>query len=147
MKNSHQGELLTDIILKIFHLNGALNAVGDQITAEFGLTSARWKVMGAIAVSQTMLCVPDIAIKMGLSRQAVQRLVNEMNQSKLVMYTDNPNHRRSKYIELTKHGQHIYKQVEHIQRPWAKGLSQQLAPQNLSATLSTLEQLSQILKT
>ncbi len=48
---------------------------GDQLLAEFGLTSARWQVLGAVALSGAPQPVASIARNMGLTRQAVQRVV------------------------------------------------------------------------
>ena len=68
----------TDLILETFRLNGSLLAAGDAMVADLGLTSARWQVLGAIALSPVPLPVAHIARNMGLTRQAVQRLINEM---------------------------------------------------------------------
>ena len=78
MKRTQQGALLTEIILETFKLNGLLVSAGDQLTKELGITSARWKVLGALSNEARALTVPEIARKMGQSRQAVQRLTNEM---------------------------------------------------------------------
>lgn len=37
---------LGGLILEVFRLNGTLIAQGDQKVAPFGLSSARWQVMG-----------------------------------------------------------------------------------------------------
>ncbi len=145
MKRSNQGELLTDIILKVFHVNGSLNLAGDSMTSEFGLSSARWKVLGAIAGSSRKLSVPDIAAKMGLSRQAVQRLVDEMNKGNLVNFAENPNHRRSKHVILTRKGEKTYDQITQKQIPWVNSLSESMSETDLKTTLRTLSYLGQVL--
>jgi len=45
---TESGEALTDLILEVFRLNGALLDAGNQLSKPHGLTSARWQVMGAI---------------------------------------------------------------------------------------------------
>ena len=45
------GEALTGLVLAVFRLNGQLLAAGDRLVADLGLTSARWQVLGAIALA------------------------------------------------------------------------------------------------
>lgn len=52
----------------LFRAHNGLIAVGDRITAPYGLTSARWQVMGAMALSGQPLTVAQIARVMGLTR-------------------------------------------------------------------------------
>jgi hypothetical protein len=68
------------LALEVFRLNGILVAVGDTLVAPLGLTSARWQVMGAIAEAKGMLPVAGIARNMGLVRQSVQRIADELAQ-------------------------------------------------------------------
>ena len=68
--------LFLDLVLTLFRLNGLLIAEGDAMTKELGLTHARWKVIGAIALSSAGLTVPGIARVLGQSRQAVQRITD-----------------------------------------------------------------------
>src|SRR5258708_36722777 len=88
-------DALTELILETFRLNGRLVAAGDALVADLGLTSARWQVLGAIALSPVPLPVAHIARNMGLTRQAVQRLANEMARDGLVRFGANPHHRRA----------------------------------------------------
>jgi DNA-binding MarR family transcriptional regulator len=69
---------LTELILETFRLNGRLLAAGDALVRDLGLTSARWQILGAIALSPVPLPVAHIARNMGLTRQSVQKLVNEL---------------------------------------------------------------------
>ena len=75
---------LTDLIIGVFRLNGALLVSGDALVGDLGLTSARWQVLGAIALSPVPLPVAHLARNMGLTRQAVQRSVDEMRHDGLV---------------------------------------------------------------
>ncbi len=69
--------------------------------ATFGLTSARWQVVGAIAGVQGPLPVVGIARNMGLVRQSVQRIADELAALGLVHFTPNLHHRRGKLVQLT----------------------------------------------
>jgi len=82
------GEAFTRLILEAFRFNGCLLAAGDRLTQDLGLTSARWQVLGAI--DEGPLPVAQISRNMGLSRQAVQRVANELAAGGFVAFADNP---------------------------------------------------------
>jgi len=44
------GEAATELILSAFRANGLLLDAGDMLSVDEGLTSARWQVLGAIAL-------------------------------------------------------------------------------------------------
>jgi len=143
MKLTPEGSLLTDIILKTFKLNGQLITEGDQLVKEFDLTSARWKVLGALAYAMTPMTVPDIARTMGQSRQAVQRVSNEMVTSGLLITQPNPDHQRAKYLVLTESGKQAYEQAMQKQMPWVNSLADGINEADLELVSSVLEKLSQ----
>jgi DNA-binding MarR family transcriptional regulator len=117
------GEALTELLLAVFRLNGRVLTNGDRLVADLGLTSARWQVLGAIALAGTPLPVAHIARNMGLTRQAVQRVANELASDGLVSFTPNPHHRRAKLVRLTAAGQAAYQAADERQRPWANELA------------------------
>ena len=96
MQHTKQGRLFTQMVLELFKLNGLLIAEGDQITQELGLSSARWKILGALALSSQPMTVPKIANTMGQTRQSVQRLADAMQRDGFLDYQDNPYHKRAK---------------------------------------------------
>ena len=52
MKHTPQGHLFTEVVLEVFKLSGSLVAEGDKITSDHGLSSARWKILGAIVLAK-----------------------------------------------------------------------------------------------
>ena len=50
-QHSPKRMLFLDLVLSVFRLNGLLIAEGDSMTQSLGLTSARWKVIGVVALS------------------------------------------------------------------------------------------------
>src|SRR3712207_7347407 len=85
---------VTELILETFRLNGRLLAAGDALVRDLGLTSARWQVLGAVAMSPAPLPVSHIARNMGLSRQNVQRLANELEAQGIIRFAANPHQDR-----------------------------------------------------
>lgn len=142
MNSSQTGELFTAVVLEIFKSGGMLNSAGDELTKEFGLTSSRWKILGAVKMSDTPLTVPQIARLMGQTRQAVQRLTDVMTKDGLLYQVDNPNHKRAKYIEMTPKAMEIYDQLDSKQVFWADHCSSELTSSELETTLSVLRKIS-----
>jgi DNA-binding MarR family transcriptional regulator len=58
------------------------------------------------------LTVPQIAQMRPTSRQRMQRLANELEAEGLVEFIDNPKHRRSKLVRLTRKGDARYRELE-----------------------------------
>lgn len=142
MNDLTNGELFTQIALDIFKVSGILNAEGDELSEEFGLSSARWKVMGAIEKSTMPLTVPEIGRAMGQSRQATQRLVDVMIKDGLLCWADNPNHKRAKFVNLTEEGHRIYNRLDDKQESWAEKAAQGLTTEELKQVLSTLRKVA-----
>jgi len=136
-------DAVTDLILEIFRLNGRLLVAGDALVAALGLTSARWQVLGAIALSPVPLPVAHIARNMGLTRQAVQRLVNEMERDGLMRFGPNPHHQRAKLVLLAPRGKAAYHAAMKRQSPWASSLADGLTIRQIETATATLRSIRQ----
>lgn len=143
MEPHESGEIFTRLTLEIFKLSGMLSSEGDQLTKEFGITSSRWKILGALDMSQTPLTVPQIGRTMGQSRQAVQRLVDVMAKDGLVDLVDNPNHKRAKYIAVTPKGNEIREKLYSKWAPLADQYAAAFTADELETTLSVMQRISQ----
>lgn len=135
------GRALTDLILEIFRLNGRLLMSGDRLVADLGLSSARWQVMGAIAFAKEPQPVAWLARSMGLNRQGVQRIANEMESEGLVEFRPNPHHRRAKLVALTAKGRTVYAAADALQIPWVNGLADRLTASEITAATHLAETL------
>jgi DNA-binding MarR family transcriptional regulator len=78
---------------------------------------------------------------MGLHRQGVQRIVNELAAEGIVVLEDNPHHRRAKLVQLTKAGERLYREASQRQRPWARRLAKRLDERTINSTRIVLEAL------
>ncbi|PCI75376.1 MAG: MarR family transcriptional regulator [SAR86 cluster bacterium] len=135
--------LFLDLVLSLFRLNGLLIAEGDNMTEALGLTSARWKVIGVIALSNSGLTVPGIARVLGQSRQAVQRITDVMVTDGLLSYQSNPKHKRSVLVVLTEEGKTAYKDLRDVQDPWAIENTEDIPIEELDAGLRLVRRLIQ----
>jgi DNA-binding MarR family transcriptional regulator len=141
MTQRASGEALTDLILEVFRLNGRLLATGDRLVAKLGLTSARWQVFGAVGLADRPMPVAWLARSMGLNRQGVQRIVNELHKNGFVEFQPNPNHRRAQLVILTGRGRSAFDAADALQRPWAEALAERLSPEQIEATTRVVSTL------
>lgn len=137
---------LTDLIIGVFRLNGALLVSGDALVGDLGLTSARWQVLGAIALSPVPLPVAHLARNMGLTRQAVQRSVDEMRNDGLVRLDPNPHHRRAMLVTMTELGSSAYRAASERQERWADVLAAGLSPEDIEAASLLMRELQRRLE-
>lgn len=142
----NNGQVFTKIALEVFKVSGLLNIEGDKITEEFGLSSARWKVMGAIEKSDDLLTVSQIGRIMGQSRQATQRVVDVMVQGGLLTGLDNPNHKKAKLVDLTDMGRQVYFLLDKKQEKWAEHGAAGIEREELDKALVTLNKMVKFLE-
>jgi DNA-binding MarR family transcriptional regulator len=138
-QNKH--EVLKALIVEVFQTNGQLLAVGDRLSAEAGLTGARWQVIGALNLEQRALTVAQIARRMGLQRQSVQRLTDILVRQGLLVYLPNPEHKRAKLVDFTPEGREIYARMETIHRAWSDSITDDFTPEELQQAVALLHRL------
>ena len=132
------GEAMTALILDVFRLNGRLQLAGDRLVSELGLTSARWQILGAIAYAERPESVAWHARTMGVHRQGIQRIVNELSKEGIVELQPNPHHKRAHLVVMTQKGQELYDAAIARQIPWVNELSQGLSPEEISTALNVI---------
>ena len=128
------------LIREVMRLNGALITLGDGLAHPFGLTSARWQLLGVIADTGPRT-VSAIARDMGLARQSVQRLVNQMTGEGILELVDNPHHRRARLVAITARGQVALDGIMAVWAPEAHRLAAQFAPAELAETMRAMVRL------
>jgi DNA-binding MarR family transcriptional regulator len=139
MPHTKAGKAFTALVLEVFRLNGQLLAAGDRLTEPVNLSSARWQVLGAI--EQDALPVAQIARNMGLARQSVQRLADELEADGLIEYLPNVNHKRAKLVSLTRRGRDAMKILEQHQIRWANDVSAGIRAEEIDNALDVIRRL------
>jgi DNA-binding MarR family transcriptional regulator len=129
------------MVLQTFRANGRLLAAGDLIAGEEGLTSALWQVLGALALAGRPLTVPQIARRMGLTRQSVQVSVNRLRDEQLVEAEENPDHRRSPLIRMTRGGRDRYARVDRRQVRWINEIAAGIEASELATAARVLGEI------
>ena len=80
---------------------------------------------------------------MGLTRQGVQRTVNDLEEADLVELVDNPDHQRARLVKLNRRGRKIYDEVMARQILWSNELAEGLSERQIRSALSVMTTLSE----
>lgn len=134
-------DTLTEIILNVFRLNGALIESGNQLVKPLGLTSARWQILGAIATRGRPATCPEIARAMGITRQGALKQLDLLEEEGLVETLENEKNERSPLYDLTTAGRKKYASAMKLQEKWVLKLMKNLNQADLKSTASTLGHL------
>ena len=143
--HSPEADSLTLFFLESFRFHGALMAAGERLTVPVGLTAARWQVLSTIARAKQPETVANVGRIMGLARQGVQRIVNDLIAGGLLRTTANPHHKRALLICLTNLGHEAFLSATARQVPWANTLAADLDATKIDEARSFIAMLSQLL--
>jgi DNA-binding MarR family transcriptional regulator len=80
------------------------------------------------------------------SRQRMQRLADELAAERLVKFVDNPKHRRSKLVQLTRRGEAHYRELNARFLVIASTMGVALSGADIRKTTEIVRQLSDDLK-
>jgi DNA-binding MarR family transcriptional regulator len=90
------------LIADVYELAGVSRSTSEQLARRTGATAAQWHVLSV--VSDEPLTVSAAARRLGLSRQSVQRVVNDLLASGDLRAAPDPDDRRAPLITLTAAG-------------------------------------------
>jgi DNA-binding MarR family transcriptional regulator len=136
--------LMSETVVALFQANGKMLEWGDAFTTPYGLTSARWQILGAIAWAGQKQTAPQIAEQMGVSRQGAQKQLNLLAEDGLIEKSPNPSHQRSPHYRLTDKGSALFERVNQSWQSHAAKTGEAFSAQDLETTLRTLNLISQL---
>ena len=137
------GAATTALILQSLRLHGVLLAAADELTRPVGLTPARWQLLSGVARSARPEPVARVARQMGLARQSVQRVADQLVADGLLAFEDNPHHRRAALLVLTEDGRSAFDAIMARQAPWVNALARGLTLEEITAATALLQRIEQ----
>ena len=102
MKKRASGADILELSVAVIELYFRLEAV-TQASAGFANAGGEFGVLRSL-VQEGAQTVPQMAAARPVSRQHCQTIVNGLAEQGLVEFLDNPRHKRSKLVRLTKRG-------------------------------------------
>jgi DNA-binding MarR family transcriptional regulator len=103
-------EAVSELVLEVAQYFFRIRALGQKTGLITSWGAGTFGFMRSLAMLGP-LTVPQIAQMRPTSRQRMQRLADELAAERLVEFIDNPKHRRSKLVRLTRKGDARYREL------------------------------------
>lgn len=127
------------VLADVYELAGVLRRRGDELAGTVGQTQARWQVLSV--VSDGDWTVSAAARRLGVSRQAVQRVADALAADGLVRYEADPADRRAPMVRLTAGGAEALATINRAAARWHRSVTGQLAEDELAVLRGSLRRL------
>jgi DNA-binding MarR family transcriptional regulator len=131
-----------DLTRDLFEAAAAVRAVGEQLARTAGQSVARWQVL--YMLDAQALTVPAIARRLGLVRQSVQRVADELVDGELVRFAANPDHARSPLLSLTDSGADALARINKQAATWHRQVLRALPPVEIAHAQRLLRILTDV---
>lgn len=140
---SSSATLFRQLTRAVFAAHSSVLRYGDRANADFGQSSARWRVLFNIA--QGNGTVAAIARETEYARQSIQRLADALVAEGLATYSPDPADRRRQIITLTNKGNLLLAQMEADFDRWSRRLIRSIGKDKVIETIEDLRTLKRVL--
>ena len=140
-----KAEAVAELMLEVAQCFFRIRALGQKTGLITSWGGGAFGFMRSVALLGP-LTVPQIAQMRPTSRQRMQRLADELAAEGLVEFIDNPKHRRSKLVQLTRKGDAWYRELEVRLLSIASTMCVALGEPDIRRTTEVVRQLSDHVK-
>ena len=138
------GDAFTTLLGQVIGLTRRFTTIGESLAKPAGQTLARWLVLETI--QDEPATVAQIARRLHLARQGVQRLADVLVRDDLAAYEDNPRHRRAKLLRLAPQGRSALRTIQRAQVAWADAVGAEIGEADLRQASVVLEAVLQAIQ-
>jgi DNA-binding MarR family transcriptional regulator len=124
------------LVADVLECAGALRRYGDALTRPLGQTEVRWAVMSVL--SGGARTVPQVARRLGVTRQSVQRVANLLAAEGFIESVPNPDSARSPLFRLSKRGEEVLAAITRAAHPWLRRVGDELSLEDLRRARAAL---------
>ncbi|WP_189644450.1 MarR family transcriptional regulator [Mesorhizobium sp. M9A.F.Ca.ET.002.03.1.2] len=140
-----KAEAIAELMLEVAQCFFRIRALGQKTGLITSWGGGAFGFMRSLALLGP-LTVPQIAQMRPTSRQRMQRLADELAAEGLVEFIDNPKHRRSKLVQLTRKGDARYGELNAQLMATASTMGVALGEADIRKTTEIVRQLSDDVK-
>ena len=130
-----------EVLLALFRLHGQVLHAADVMSADAGLSGARWQVMKVVA--RRPMTVSQVARRLGLQRQSVQRTADGLREQGLAEVLPNVDHARAGLIGLSATGRRTLVALQRRQQAWLDRCLRGATSADMDALASSLAELAE----
>ncbi len=128
------------LVADIYEAAGALRKSGEAVAKTEGQTQARWQLLSVISGDATS--VPRAARRLGVSRQGVQRIANNLVDDGLAQWRPNPDHRSSPLLELSAAGRRALSSITDRASAAQRSLTADIEADDIRTARKVLQRLT-----
>jgi DNA-binding MarR family transcriptional regulator len=130
------------LVEDVLECAGALRRYGDALTRPLGQTEVRWAVLSVL--SGGARTVPQVARRLGVTRQSVQRVANLLAAEGLIESAPNPDNARSPLFRLSKRGEEVLTAITRAADPWLRRVGEEFSLDDLQRARAALAVLMRL---
>lgn len=144
MMDSNQSTLY-EVILRTRRLFQQQRTAGDALHGDSGITASQRAVLEFLSQYQPQT-VPQMAREKSVSRQHIQKIVNQLLARRLVEQIDNPSHKRSRWIRMTRSGNRLFDSIKRREAKLLDVMEKKFTKKDLRTTAQTLQAIEEYLQ-
>jgi DNA-binding MarR family transcriptional regulator len=141
-----KAKAIAELMLEVAQCFFRIRAIGQKTGLITSWGGGAFGFMRSLALLGP-LTVPQIAQMRPTSRQRMQRLADELAAEGLVTFIENPRHRRSKLVQLTRKGEARYRKLDARFLVIASTMGVALSEADVRRTTGIVRRLSDDVKT
>jgi DNA-binding MarR family transcriptional regulator len=137
----------TDLIRAVLRTNATVQKSGTRLMRGTGITNARWQLLSELFALDGFVTVSELARHLGVTRQAIQRLADDMARDGLVEFAKNPGDARAMHLVLTEVGKAKYHEAQECEWQWTNAIAQDFDTRQITDAAALLEAITQKIQT
>ncbi|WP_050460674.1 MarR family winged helix-turn-helix transcriptional regulator [Herbaspirillum autotrophicum] len=139
--------LVETFVDEVMRLRGRILSAAREMNEERGLHShSQGLILSAVVRAAEPPTVARIARSLGLTRQSVQRIANDLDAGGFIAFEDNPHHKRAKQLVPTAAGLKAHAGNAGVRGAWTSKLESVVGPDELKRTVETLRKIRSYLE-
>ncbi|MDO8703792.1 MAG: MarR family transcriptional regulator [Sulfuricaulis sp.] len=113
-KNYAVQEIDNRLFFRLFQAANTLHTKGSQAVEEFGMTTQRWSVLGALSRPQAVggMSIGDLSRYLLVSRQNLTVLLSRLERDGLLERSTSEDDRRSRKVKLAAKGEVLWQKLQ-----------------------------------
>jgi len=130
-----------DFILKIFRMRNRIRLELDAVFKPLGITDATWRVLFFLHRRDVGIMQKDLAKELGIEGPTLVRLLDRLEEQKLIVRKLAPHDRRGKTVHLTDSAEPVITQLEDISKASINAMLEKISDQDLETCIGVLNRL------
>jgi DNA-binding MarR family transcriptional regulator len=142
-KKTPESNALTDLIRTVLRMNTTVQKSGTRLMRGTGITNARWQILSELSAFEKRVTVSELARHMGLTRQAIQRITDDMASDGLVEFVENLGDARAMHLLVTEAGKATYDEALEREWQWTNAIAEDFDAEQIARAVTLLEAIMQ----